>query len=114
MDRSSDANAISSESQGTEVEDRFEEELKRVREEGLDEATVSQEGLLKYLEYASMKKGALKRDYDDKSQNLDGHLSRVKKRFIKIYKAGSEKESKNVEMVKNPLRQSADSAFSRI
>ena len=115
MDRSSDTNAISSESQGTEVEDRFEEELKRVREEGLDEATISQEGLLKYLEYVSMEKAALRREYREKSRNLDGRLSRVKKRFIKIYKAETEREHhQQIEMTENPLRRSADSDLSRI
>jgi hypothetical protein len=86
-----------------------------LREEGLDEAIISQEGFLKYLEYVSMEKEALGREYREKSRNLDGRLSRVKKRFIKIYKAETAREHhQQIEMTENPLRRSADSDLSRI
>jgi hypothetical protein len=114
MDRSFNAKVVSAESQKTGTEDRFDEELKRVRKEGPDEATVSHEGLLKYVEYASMKKKVLRLECDDKFKNLDGHLSRVKKRFFKVYRARSEGESKQVEMAENPMRDSADPTISRI
>ena len=115
MDKSSNEKVVSAEPQRTKTEDRFEEELKWNREEGLDEAIISQEGFLKYLEYVSMEKEALRRECHEKSRNLDGRLSRVKKRFIKIYKAETEREHhQQIEMTENPLRRSADSDLSRI
>ena len=114
-DKSSNAHTISTEPQRTEEEDRFEEELKRLREEGLGEATCSQEGLLRFVEYASLKKQVLRKECHDKVRDLDGHLSRVKKRFMKIYKAETEREHhQQIEMTENPLRRSADSDLSRI
>jgi hypothetical protein len=115
MDKSSNSKVVSAEAQRTEIEDRFEEELKRIREEGQDEAIVSQEGFLSYMKYASREKEALRREYREKSRNLDGRLSRVKRRLLKVNRAGTEKRRQSqVEMTGNPLRQSADTTVSMI
>jgi hypothetical protein len=113
MDKSSNAKkVVSAEPQRTETEDRFEEELKRIRKEGQDEAIVSEEGFLSYMKYASMEKEALRQEYREKSRNLDGRLSRVKKRILKVNRAGAEKgHQSQVEMTGNPLRSSIGSAI---
>jgi hypothetical protein len=105
MDKSSNAKAISPEPQRNGSKDRFEEELKRINEEGLDEATVSQKGFLNYMKYAFMEKEALRQKYREKSRNLDRRLFRVKKRLLNVNRAGAEKgRQSQVEMTENPLR----------
>ena len=89
-------------------EDQFGEETKRLREQGLDKAMVSRGGLLRYLEYASVEKEALKGEYHERARNLDSRLSRVKKRLIKVevHRAGAEMGPQDIEMTGNPLQPS--------
>ena len=107
MRRCSNAKAASTEPQISKPEDQFENELERVREgqDELDKAAFSQEGFLSYLDYAKKQREALRQDYREKSRNMEGRLSRVKDRLLKVNKAGvSRGSTKQIEMTENPLK----------
>ena len=85
--------------------ERLSKVLSRLREEGLDERTVSHVRFLVYLKYASLRKEALKRECDDMCNNLNRSLSRVKRRIINVIEAEeAHNESPQVEMIESPLQ----------
>jgi hypothetical protein len=99
------------ESQMSESVDQFEVEKNRLREEGLDEATISRGGLLRYLEYASLEKEEFREECREKSKKIDKRLLRVKKRLIKVelHRAETASARNDIEMTENPMRHSIGS-----